>query len=329
MKNLGIFKDNKDGTIKCTFSSDYKIIEMSLLMNKENEDVICAPTHHFCSLGCKICHLTNNKLNKQMVKINVEDFIEALKNTVCNKKTGKRRTNKKTLLISFMGVGEPLLNIDLIVNIFKKEEELKNQLGYDYIGYALATMMPNAEKFLELQEKVLQYNIPLKVHFSLHTPIDNNRKELIPATKISVNDAFELLKNYSDNIKNNEVIMKSYNHFHKTKDIVEIHYTLIKDINDSDIELSLISEYLNKYKLTLKFIRFNPKDKLFISQKEDMWVNYLKEKTTSRIKTYSPPGKEVGSSCGEFTKHYYHEEIETKEEKLEFEKWKRNHEIKD
>ena len=30
-----------------------------------------------------------------------------------------------------------------------------------------------------------------------------------------------------------------------------------------------------------------------------------------RVKTYSPPGREIGSFCGEFTKHYYHEEIET------------------
>ena len=44
-----------------------------------------------------------------------------------------------------------------------------------------------------------------------------------------------------------------------------------------------------------------------------------------RIKTYCPPGKEVGSSCGEFTKHYYHEEIETEEQKQEFERWKVKH----
>ena len=44
-----------------------------------------------------------------------------------------------------------------------------------------------------------------------------------------------------------------------------------------------------------------------------------------RVKTYSPPGREIGSSCGEFTKHYYHYEIETEEEKEEFEKWKEKH----
>ena len=44
-------------------------------------------------------------------------------------------------------------------------------------------------------------------------------------------------------------------------------------------------------------------------------------------KVYSPPGKAIGSSCGEFTKHYYHSEIETKKEKEEFENWKAKHQI--
>ncbi len=35
----------------------------------------------------------------------------------------------------------------------------------------------------------------------------------------------------------------------------------------------------------------------------------------------------VRSSCGEFTKHYYHEEIETYEQRLEFEEWKLKHQI--
>ena len=45
-----------------------------VLFNKENIDVICVPTHHFCNLGCKMCHLTNNKLNKKMIPIKKEEF---------------------------------------------------------------------------------------------------------------------------------------------------------------------------------------------------------------------------------------------------------------
>ena len=83
---------------------------------------------------------------------------------------------------------------------------------------------------------------------------------------------------------------------------------------------------LSKYNISIKFIRFNPINELQISNNEDEWVSKISQTIPQlRIKTYCPPGKEVGSSCGEFTKHYYHEEIETEEQKQEFERWKVKH----
>ena len=69
-----------------------------------------------------MCHLTNNRLEKRMVPIQYEDFIEALTKTVflnyakpiLPSNTCVRRTTKENCLISFMGVGEPLLNLSLV-----------------------------------------------------------------------------------------------------------------------------------------------------------------------------------------------------------------------
>lgn len=346
LKSLGIFKDPTDGSIKCVFDAngENNIIEMTLLMNREDTDVVCVPTHHFCNLGCKMCHLTNNSLNKCSKKIEIRDFLLALGLTVCKQdknnilKTtefpsyalmaGTRRTNKKKLLLSFMGVGEPTLNIELIRNVNEKIPEIKRFLQYDEIGLALATMMPN-KNIVELTEIANKENIPLKIHFSLHTPIDSTRNELIPASKNSVNECFEYLKQYNDIISKNEVIMENYSKCHRINDLVEIHYTLIKDVNDTDNDLSALISLLNKYNFTIKFIRFNPKGDMFISEKEKEWVSKIQKETNSRVKTYSPPGKNVGSSCGEFTKHYYHEEIESEQDKAEFLKWKKTYEIFD
>lgn len=110
IKKLGVFKDFSDNSIKTVFDiGSNKIIEMTLLDNKKNIDVVCVPTHHFCNLGCKMCHLTNKGLNKAMIPINSKDFLKCLIQTLSV--NGKKRTSKKKLLISFMGVGEPLLNL--------------------------------------------------------------------------------------------------------------------------------------------------------------------------------------------------------------------------
>ena len=328
INSLGTFKDFTDGTIKTVFDvGNKRIIEMSLLFNKKEKDVICVPTHHFCNLGCKMCHLTNKGLNKAMLPINSEDFLYCLFNTLA--KDNKRRTDKKKLVISFMGVGEPLLNLQLIEDIYKKEELIKEKLGYEDIAYSLATMMPN-KNILKLKELVMNLNIPLKVHFSMHTPIDEERFNLIPSTHVSVEEALSYLVDYRNTLQSNETIMNKYIKLHTTNDPIEIHYTLIEDVNDSDYELNKVCELLSKYQVPIKFIRFNPINELKRSANEDKWVTRIKEEAPNlRIKTYSPPGREVGSSCGEFTKHYYHEEIETEEQRKEFETWRNEHLIED
>ena len=159
MKSLGIFKDSKDGTIKSVFKVEKGIIEMSLINTKEDMDMLCVPTHHFCNMGCKMCHLTNNKLNKKMIPININDFLNGLVKSVSDIR-GFRRTKKKKLLISFMGVGEPLLNLELIEKVYKSEYYIKERLGYDDVSYALASMMPN-DNILQFIELVNSINMPL------------------------------------------------------------------------------------------------------------------------------------------------------------------------
>lgn len=337
MKSLGTFRDKDDGSIKCVFDvGEHKIIEMTLLPNRKDTDVVCVPTHHFCSLGCKMCHLTNNSLNKESRKILYNDFVLALGLTVCKQETDpignlmatERRTDKKKLLLSFMGVGEPTLNMELIKEIHKNLDNIKRFLRYEEIGFALATMMPNHNLENEIKN-IDSENIRLKIHFSLHSPIDKERNSLIPASKLSIEECFDILKKYEETISNNEIIMNHYKKLHSSNDLVEIHYTLIKDVNDGDKELDRLCELLNKYKFTIKFIHFNPKDDMYVSEKEQYWVEEIKKRCNVRVKTYSPPGKNIGSSCGEFTKHYYHEEIETVEQLKEFEQWKTEYEIFD
>ncbi len=323
MHKLGVFQDFHDGTLKSVYEEDKKIIEMSLLFNKEDKDVVCVPTHHFCSLGCKMCHLTNKGLNKEMVPITVDYFIPCLIDTLTI--DGKRRTSKENLLISFMGVGEPLLNLELIEEVYKIESYLKEVLGYRHIGYAISTMMPN-DNMKKLNDLVLKLGIPLKVHFSLHTPIDERRKELIPSTKVTVEDALKSLMDYRFSFQQMPDLVSEYKWLHRTTDPTEIHYTLIANVNDTEEERKAMISLLKQYPISIKFIRFNPIHELERSQNETSWVYSIQKEIPSlRIKTYSPPGKEVGSSCGEFTKHYYHEEIETEEEGVEFETWKAKH----
>lgn len=115
------------------------------------------------------------------------------------------------------------------------------------MGYAISTMMPN-NNILLLKEMVDRLDIPLKVHFSMHTPIDKERFILIPGTRVSVEEALGYLEEYRNTIRSNKKIMNEYVKLHRTDDPVEIHYTLIKDVNDGKRQLAVLCDLLKNIK---------------------------------------------------------------------------------
>lgn len=331
LEHLGMFQDWNDGTIKGVYQGEKGVIEVTFIKNKKDRgtDVYCVPTHHYCNLGCKMCHLTVEGSHKVMVPIQKEGFIEALVRTtfIGGDEEREKRSFYKKGWIAFMGVGEPLLNLGLIKKVFESEEEIKQRCQYNEITYAISTMMPN-KNLVQLTDYVCKNKMPLKIHFSLHTPFSEERFDLLPKTRVNVKEAFTLLTNYRTRLQESKEIVSKLLRFHSDQDPTEIHYTLIKGLNDSNRHLEEMVELTKEFKIPIKFIIFNPTKELKKSKNLDNWLKRLNlECPDVKIKFYYPPGKEIGSSCGEFTKHYYLSELETTKDQREFEDWKLKHQI--
>ena len=314
-KILGRFKD-EDDTEKFVFETENGIIEITRIKNKEGIAVFCLPTHHYCNLGCKFCHLTGKGANIKMVPISAESLIATLKRVIDS------YVNDDKLLLSFMGVGEPFLNIDLVFQTYDYFKKNTDKI----ISLALASMMLSPAPFERIIKKVKWENLPLKIHFSLHSPSDKTRKEIIPSAPTTINECLEALKNYQDIVLSNPIIIKNLSQFHKQPDAVEIHYTVIDKINDSDKDLTKIIEIGKKYKIPLKILKFNPTKSLNRSPRTEFWFNELSKNYGAPVYLYAPPGPNIGSSCGQFTKHYYLGSNSPKELK-EFKAWKEKYEI--
>jgi len=286
---------------------------MELLRN--GIDVFCVPTHHYCNLGCKFCHLTEeNKSNKKMLKIHPSDLKDVIRKT-------KRDENFNNVLLSFMGVGEPFFNQELIVKTY---ESFKNE--WTDVSLALATMMPSLKPIEFFAEKVKMEQMPLKITFSLHSPIDSKRKIIIPSSSISVETCLEALVSYREVCLKQQKILDNFKKFHSSDTPILLHYAIIEGVNDTSEELEKLIGYGEKYKIPLKILKFNPTKYLKRSSKEKIWLNVLKELYPAPVVYYAPPGANIGSSCGQFTKHYYlgsHSD----EEQVEFENWKKRYEV--
>ena len=278
---------SSDNVTKNVYSVKQGIIELSHIDKNDGRDIICVPTMYYCKLGCKFCHMTNEQTkNFPMKLIQEEVMLKTLEHFIKD-----NNINKNKLLLSFMGVGEPTLNFEMIEYLWDNRAKFgENKI----VEFALATMFPSHNMFKEMEKIILDKKIPVKIYGSLHSVNDDLRKDLIPHSNVSVRQCFELLKEYNEKAKGKVKL-------HKSNNAVSFHYTIIDKVNDSELEQ--LKQLTEEYKIPIKLIVFNEVNGL---NKYDDYLSW--QKALSKIvpcSIYLPPGKEIGSSCGQLTLQYY------------------------
>ena len=101
-----------DGTEKFVFNDTIGIIEIVRINTKLDRDIYCIPSMYECRLGCTICYLTINNIKGSSKKVESRTIEKCL--SIINE---TKPTNKESIQLSIMGVGEPLLNIELIEDL--------------------------------------------------------------------------------------------------------------------------------------------------------------------------------------------------------------------
>lgn len=242
---------------------------------KDNKNIIVLPTQTNCSMGCKFCHLTGttrpvDNLSKNWISKAVELLYEA------------ESLNDKPLLVSFMGAGEPLININnILLGIEQISSSIKN------VKFAISTIMPSTDVMFKISEWQVATKIPLKMHLSVHGI--SNRKKIIKAG-VSIESAIAHMQNYS----------------HRTLQPIEYHYTLVDSVNDSTQELLEFKKLISVQRddnYTVKFLTLSEYGGCLTSKAvKDNIIDIFSGIT---VEFYDPPGRDVGSSCGMFDKSIY------------------------
>jgi adenine C2-methylase RlmN of 23S rRNA A2503 and tRNA A37 len=257
MDFLGAYQDRQDLVQKYVFKDQNGIVEVSHIHNKDR-DTYCLPSMYMCKLGCKFCHCTTEGLEGYTGPIAFETIKEIL---------GRIPRNRPQVLYSIMGMGDPLLNLDMVCKL-KDSCEFGERV-------AISTIFPKLDETPFIPEDI-------KIHYSLHSPFDEKRKALITSQTFSVENVLFYLDGRKEK---------------------EIHYTLIHGVNDGMEDLRELTRLLTTYAIPIKFLTFNETGGMIASQNLDIWVNTLQK--IVRVEEYAPPGQQIGSSCGEFTKYFY------------------------
>jgi 23S rRNA (adenine2503-C2)-methyltransferase len=282
MKLLDIIKSKVDKTIKYIFLLDDNLItEMSYIDNGTDKDIICVSTQTACVMGCKFCHTMDYKSQLKTRNIKSYEILEGIRYVANDKDLWP---NKRMLLISYIGCGEPLLNIQ---EVFDSMYTLQG--SFKSIRFALATMIPKNEwaNFYWLTKDIHSYiKVPVKLHLSLHFPFDEIRREWLP-------NALDILPSLD--------AIKFYRHL--TNNPIELHYTPINGVNNRPQDIEALCNLLINSVIPIKFLKFNEKDSL----KARSGSIYTRDFDTLGLpyEFYTPPCLDIGASCGQFLFDYY------------------------
>lgn len=290
MELIKKIKSASDNVEKFIFkSNDGFVVEMSYIDNGTDKDIICVPTHTMCNIGCKFCHTTDyiGKIKcKQLTHHEICDGVDII---VSHTNISK---NKRTLLISYMGCGEPMENVG---NVVDSMILIKSDYTDRYVRFAVATCLPKNKwfDFFEFTKWIKASNLDVKIHFSLHYTHDEIRKQWMP-NSLEIKPSLDAMSFYKE-ITGNKV---------------EIHYALIEGVNDEVENRIWLETLLRNRDFNVKFLFYN--EKPTIEEKAssvDKYNKFSLALTIQGIKSeyYTPPGLDIGASCGQFLMDFYEE----------------------
>ena len=230
VREIKIFEEyhsKLDETVKFLFElNDGNLIE-GVLLKYEHGYSQCISTQVGCRMGCSFCASTKGGLIRNLTPSEMAGQIYLVEN-----KFGISISN-----IVLMGSGEPLDNYENVIRFFDiiHDERGKN-LSNRSITISSCGIVPKIRELSKL-------NRPINLAISLHSPFDEERKKIMPITnRYSIEEVLSASKEYSE----------------ATGTRITLEYTLIKDVNDREIDAEELIRITKGMKVHVNLIPLNP-----------------------------------------------------------------------
>lgn len=226
------FTSRDKRTVKAVINlKDNLKIETVLMRHKNKRNTVCVSSQVGCPLGCVFC-----ATGKSGFKRNLEVF-EIVEQVLFFARYLKKDKQKITNIV-FMGMGEPFLNYDNVLDAIKVLNDKEGfNLGARRFSISTVGIIEGIKK---LAEEKLEVNLAI----SLHAPDDTLRSKIIP-----INRKYPLSK----------VLKAIEEYIKKTRRRVMFEYIMIKGLNDSDEHAKKLAELMKKRELSfVNLISYNP-----------------------------------------------------------------------
>ena len=213
-----------DGTVKTLFrTADGHPVEAVLMRYRDGRRSVCVSSQSGCPLTCTFCATGRMAFGRNLTAWEILDQVLHF-----------RRSDPVNHLV-FMGMGEPLMNVDAVLSAARRLPEV----GITHRRTTVSTVgwVPGLARFVE------EVTEPIRLALSLHAADPELRSELMP-----VNDRYPLP----------DVVALCRNHWERTKRRVFVEYVMLAGVNDSRAQARLLAALLGRDAFKVNLIPYNP-----------------------------------------------------------------------
>lgn len=269
-----------DGTIKNSVKLHDGLIVESVLIPTEKRITACVSSQVGCSLACRFCATARLKRMRNLNPDEIYDQVAAIKQQA-ELFFGRPLTN-----IVFMGMGEPLLNYN---NVIEAIEKITSPQGLNMASKRLTVSTVGIAKMIR---KMADDNVKFNLAVSLHSAINEIRSSIMP-----INDSTPL-----------EELGEALQYWYgKQKKKVTYEYVVWKGINDSMPHAQALLKFCKLVPCKVNLIEYNPIDDGEFQQASDdalaMYMDLLERNgITTRIR--KSRGKDIDAACGQLANKF-------------------------
>jgi len=228
--------DSADGTRKFLIGVSGNNIVETVFIPDGDRGTLCVSSQVGCSLDCSFCATGKQGFNRDLSAAEIIGQV-----WIAAKSFGQLSTkaNRTVTNVVMMGMGEPLLNFDNVVDSMNLMMD-DNAYGLSKRRVTLSTsgVVPALDR--------LGDHTDVSLAVSLHAPNNALRNQLVPINKkYPIEVLLESAKRYIDGLPDNRRKMT-------------IEYTLIDQLNDRPHHAHELAELLRDIPVKINLIPFNP-----------------------------------------------------------------------
>jgi 23S rRNA (adenine2503-C2)-methyltransferase len=217
-------RESRDGTVKTLFrTTDGHPVEAVLMRYRDGRRSLCLSSQSGCPLTCTFCATGAMAFGRNLTASEILD--QALH--------FRRLTDVDHCV--FMGMGEPMLNLDEVLAAARRLPDL----GITHRRTTVSTVgwLPGLRRFVD------EVKEPIRLALSLHAPDDELRSRLMP-----VNDRYPIA----------DVVAECRRHASTTNRRVFVEYVMLAGVNDSPEQARALSALLGRDEFKVNLIPYNP-----------------------------------------------------------------------